>query len=57
VRKRNSLLTALIGVALLVVPAVTARASADVARATLSNGLRVIVVRDPLAPVATAMLN
>ncbi|HEV3196153.1 MAG TPA: pitrilysin family protein [Candidatus Cybelea sp.] len=56
-RKRNSLLTALIGVALLVVPAVTARASADVARATLSNGLRVIVVRDPLAPVATAMLN
>jgi zinc protease len=51
------LLTALIGVALLVVPAVTARASADVARATLSNGLRVIVVRDPLAPVATAMLN
>ncbi|MGA8475937.1 MAG: pitrilysin family protein [Candidatus Cybelea sp.] len=51
------MLTALIGVALLVVPAVTARASADVARATLSNGLRVIVVRDPLAPVATAMLN
>ncbi len=56
-RKRSSLLTALIGVALLVVPPVTARASADVARATLSNGLRVIVVRDPLAPVATAMLN
>lgn len=29
----------------------------EVARATLSNGLRVIVVRDTLAPVATAMLN
>ncbi len=26
-------------------------------RATLPNGLRVIVVRDPLAPVVTAMLN
>jgi zinc protease len=32
-------------------------ASADVARATLSNGLRVIVVRDRLAPVATAVMN
>jgi zinc protease len=38
----------------------TQRASAeplDVARATLPNGLRVIVVRDGLAPVATAMMN
>lgn len=32
-------------------------ATVDVARATLPNGLRVIVVRDALAPVATAMLN
>jgi zinc protease len=31
--------------------------SLDVARTTLPNGLRVIVVRDPLAPVATAMMN
>ncbi len=29
----------------------------SVVRATLPNGLRVIVVRDPLAPVVTAMLN
>jgi zinc protease len=29
----------------------------DVTRATLSNGLRVIVVHDPLAPVVTAMMN
>ncbi len=36
----------------------TARAqAADVARATLSNGLRVIVVRNTLAPVVTLMLN
>lgn len=34
-----------------------ASAAQNVARATLSNGLRVIVVRDTLAPVATAMLN
>lgn len=32
-------------------------AATDVARATLPNGLRVIVVRDTLAPVATAMLD
>ncbi|HEV3090823.1 MAG TPA: pitrilysin family protein [Candidatus Cybelea sp.] len=32
-------------------------APAEVARATLSNGLRVVVVRDPLAPVVTTMLN
>jgi zinc protease len=32
-------------------------ASPDVARATLSNGLRVIVVRNTLAPVVTTILN
>ena len=29
----------------------------DVTRATLANGLRVVVVRDPLAPVATTEVN
>jgi zinc protease len=39
-------------------PSVTAgAATSEVARATLSNGLRVIAVRDTLAPVATAMLT
>ena len=32
-------------------------ASSDVARATLSNGLRVIVVRNTLAPVVTTVLD
>lgn len=31
--------------------------SPDVFRTTLGNGLRVVIVRDPLAPVATAVMN
>ncbi|MFT9220483.1 M16 family metallopeptidase, partial [Gluconobacter oxydans] len=37
--------------------AATSAAPATVTRATLSNGLRVIVVRDTLAPVVQTMLN
>ena len=31
--------------------------ASNVTRATLANGLRVIVVRDPLAPVVTTVMN
>ncbi len=33
------------------------QSNADVTRATLPNGLRVVVVRDPLAPVVTTVVN
>ncbi|MBV9233744.1 MAG: insulinase family protein [Candidatus Eremiobacteraeota bacterium] len=38
-------------------PRIARADDASVTRATLRNGLRVIAVRDPLAPVAVAMLN
>ncbi len=43
--------------ALLSLVPVAATAQTSVTRATLSNGLRVIVVRDTLAPVVTTMIN
>jgi zinc protease len=46
------ILTTLIGLAL---PA--ASRADDVLRATLTNGLQVIIVRNPLAPVVTTMVN
>ncbi len=38
-------------------PAPAASPATDVTRATLDNGLRVVIVRDPLAPVATVYEN
>lgn len=60
---RNALLTAILAVvASASAPRAIAAdsplpASAEVVRATLPNGLRVIVVRNPLAPVVTTVLN
>jgi zinc protease len=55
---RSALIGAVVAVLLVGGQAGTAEAaSADVVRATLPNGLRVVVVRDTLAPVATAMIN
>jgi zinc protease len=56
-RHVGMIVAALAAIAVSVWSAVPARAAADVTRATLSNGLRVIVVHDPLAPVVTAMMN
>lgn len=46
-----------VAVAVFVCPGSSAAAGVDVTRATLSNGLQVIVVHNPLAPVVTTMLN
>jgi len=58
-RKRvwSALLAMAIGVALTMVPSSAKNAARDVFRATLDNGMHVIIVPDSLAPVATTMLN
>jgi len=56
--RQKFILAGIAAVVCCLLPALAAAAApADVARATLPNGLRVIVVRDTLAPVATAMIN
>jgi zinc protease len=60
--KHRSLSIALAGVVLaalvtLAAPAPAAAANLPVTRATLANGLQVVVVHDPLAPVVTTILN
>jgi len=56
-RKKAFFIAAFALAAFAVVPRVAWAQTAEVARATLSNGLRVVVVRNTLAPVVSMMLN
>jgi len=55
---RRAALRIVIAILILCLPVQAASVTGpDVARATLDNGLRVVVVRSPLAPVATTVMN
>lgn len=56
-KKQALQLAAAIGLALTAGSAMAATNDADVTRATLDNGLRVVIVRDTLAPVITTEMN
>jgi zinc protease len=53
----SGVLAILFGAAILPVPSKAADSAAGVTRATLPNGLRVIVVQNKLAPVVTTVMN
>lgn len=56
-KQRAIQLAAVISLALVASGAMAKTDAADVARATLDNGLRVVIVRDALAPVITTEMN
>jgi zinc protease len=57
IQRLRRAVAAALGAALLVSLVPASAAPQDVLRATLGNGLRVVIVRDPLAPVVTEMVN